>query len=311
MQIKTIEKTIKSKLNEWLATISDEKLRSSVKENLLVSGGSIASMLMNEQVNDYDIYLMDLDVCKSLAEYYIKGFKDKDIEIFDGRNKAVLVDKLNLDYSRAAGDEEGIERNNSRAISLRNLKDDQIKLYFGGKSSVRVNEKVEKEKLNYVPVHFSPNAISLSNDIQIVLRFWGVPAKVHLTFDYVHATNYFTFKDGLVRNLAAMESIITKQLKYQGSHYPLTSIIRAKKFLKRGFNMGAGELLKIMFQIGGLNLEDPDVLEEQLIGVDVAYFDQIIKGLRNEYDKNPEFKIDSVWFNDLIDKIFNEDNDSE
>ena len=74
MQIKTIEKKIVAKLNQWLETITDENLRKKVKDNLLVSGGSIASMLMGADVNDYDVYLKDRDVLKDLARYYIKGW---------------------------------------------------------------------------------------------------------------------------------------------------------------------------------------------------------------------------------------------
>ena len=51
MQIKTIEKVIINKMNEWLETITDEDLRKETKNNLLVSGGSIASMLMGADVS--------------------------------------------------------------------------------------------------------------------------------------------------------------------------------------------------------------------------------------------------------------------
>ena len=44
MQIKTIEKVIINKMNEWLETITDEDLRKETKNNLLVSGGSIANL---------------------------------------------------------------------------------------------------------------------------------------------------------------------------------------------------------------------------------------------------------------------------
>ena len=37
MQIKTIEKVILNKMNEWLETITDENLRKETRENLLVS----------------------------------------------------------------------------------------------------------------------------------------------------------------------------------------------------------------------------------------------------------------------------------
>jgi hypothetical protein len=38
MQIKTISKTIKTKLEEWLGTINDASLVKKLKDNILVSG---------------------------------------------------------------------------------------------------------------------------------------------------------------------------------------------------------------------------------------------------------------------------------
>lgn len=99
-----------------------------------------------------------------------------------------------------------------------------------------------------------------------------------------------------------MTSLMTKDLRYQGSMYPLTSIIRMKKFIGRGWNIGAGEILKIMFQISELDLQDLQVLEEQLIGVDVAYFGLLIEALR----VTPQDKITTTYINGLIDQIFNE-----
>ena len=296
MQIKTIEKVILNKMNEWLETITDEDLRKETKNNLLVSGGSIASMLMGADVNDYDVYIKDIDVLKKLANYYVKPFESEGVWIADGREKEKLMKEYDVS-----------EKLNYYSIALRNLKEDQIKLMFDKKEGgIRLNEEKSKDELNYEPVFFSPNAISLSNDLQIVLRFWGDNQKIHETFDFVHATNYFTFETGLVTNIAALESILTRTLKYQGSHYPVTSIIRAKKFIKRGFNIGAGELLKIMFQISQLDLSNPDVLEEQLIGVDVAYFEILIKALRGKFSSDEDFKLNTKYFNELVDKIFNE-----
>lgn len=52
-------------MNQWIETIMDENLRKEVRNSLLVSGGSIASMLMRADVNDYDVYIKDMDVLKS------------------------------------------------------------------------------------------------------------------------------------------------------------------------------------------------------------------------------------------------------
>ena len=263
MQIKTIRQNIENKLIDWILTIPDENLRKKVENNLLVSGGSITSMFLGEEVNDYDIYIKDMDVLIDLTEYYTKSYPD--IIVLDGRKKEQYLFNL---------------QNNQLGIyktSVENLKPDQVKLFFNDKNGgFRTDYSIMKVNVGYVPLFFSPNAISLSNNIQIVLRFHGTAEEIHKTFDYIHATNYFTFGQGLVTNKEALESLLTKQLKYQGSLYPLTSIIRMKKFIKRGWNINAGEILKIMFQISELNLKDYNVLEEQLIGVDIAYFCELL-----------------------------------
>lgn len=285
-------------MEEWLSTITDEKLRTSVKNNLLVSGGCITSLLLNEEVNDYDIYIQKKDILKLLVEYYTKPYTD--IEILNGTDKDDLVSKLGM-------------RTGIYAISVRNLQVNQIKLFIDNHDGgMAVNSYIKDIKIGedlnkvYAPVFFSPNAISLSNNIQIVLRFHGDAETIHKNFDFIHATNYFTFGEGLVTNKSALESILTKQLKYMGSLYPLTSILRMKKFVKRNWNINAGEVLKIMFQISELNLKDPDILEEQLIGIDVAYFAMLIRLLRNisEEKRTPHL------YNTLIDKVFNDSDDT-
>jgi hypothetical protein len=69
----------------------------------------------------------------------------------------------------------------------------------------------------------------------------------------VHATNYFTFEEGLVTNVAALESILTKSLRYQDP-YILLPVIRMKKFIQRGWTK-TGEILKMLFQVSELDLK--------------------------------------------------------
>ena len=305
MQKKTIQRVITNKLTEWLETITDENLRENVKNNLLVSGGSIASMFLNEKVNDYDIYIQDINVLYELAEYYLPN------RVLDGRKRDSLI--LGHYISKFGSEKEAKNRFENDltddlseyTVRLKNLHSNQIKLDVVSSGE---NFKVDMENENLYQLKFvSQNAISLTDDIQIVTRFSGTPEEIHETFDFIHATNYFTFKDGLVTNLPAMESLISKDLKYQGSHYPLTSIIRIKKFLKRNWTINAGELLKIMFQISEYNLKDVEVLEEQLIGVDIAYFDKLIDIIRGV----PSNKITPNYLNTIIDRVFNNYEETE
>ena len=304
MQRKTIIKVITRKLTAWLATISDENLRRDVRENILVSGGSITSLFQGLPVNDYDVYIKDMDVLIRLANYYCPS------HVMDGRDREMLllrhyIKKYGTELEARSAIKLYLDNDLSEeTVRIKNLKTDQVKLNIssvGLKYSVQRDENSESPKFQVA--FLSQNAISLTDDLQIVLRFHGDNEQIHKTFDFIHATNYFTFKEGLVTNLAAVECILSKTLKYQGSLYPLTTIIRIKKFLNRGWSINAGEMLKVMFQISELDLKDPIVLEEQLIGVDIAYFAALINELRN---RSAGIMISSEYLNDLIDKIFNE-----
>lgn len=307
MQLKTIKKTIRTKMEDWLLSISDESLRKQVQESLIVSGGAIANMLLNEDVNDYDVYISDPDVLIALCEYYCKPL---DIPVLDGRlAETYLEEYIQQKYGKQVQDEFVQEDDSIEMVIYRTLKEDQVKLMlveggfevdYGERSDINPETGDVQE---YRPLFFSPNAISLSDDLQIVCRFYGDPEQIHKNYDFVHATNYFTFKDGVVVNTDALLSLMTRQLRYQGSRYPITSIIRTRKFLKRGFNISAGEYLKMAYQVSCLDLTDPDVMEEQLIGVDIAYFQALIHILRGT---DP-----SKWTNEhylfaLIDKVFGE-----
>lgn len=290
-------------MEDWLSSITDENLRSDVKNSLLVSGGSIASLILQETVNDYDVYLQDRAVLLRLTEYYAKGING--VEVWDGQKKEDII----AAYRKNFTEEDFNDHMSMVACSMRNLQPDQVKLFIpnGGMKieSALENAQDGTTPKKYQVQYLSPNAISLSDDVQIVIRFHGTPAEIHKTFDFIHATNFFTFKLGVVTNLSALQSLLSRHLSYQGSLYPLTSVIRAKKFIKRNWNITAGEYLKMMFQISLLDLTDLDVLEEQLIGIDVAYFSALIDALRKSKENNSEFKVDAEYLNNLIDKISN------
>ncbi len=96
-----------------------------------------------------------------------------------------------------------------------------------------------------------------------------------------------------------MEALLARELRYQGSLYPLCSIIRTRKFIKRGYTINAGQYLKMCMQLNELDLTDVDVLEDQLTGVDVAYFYQVIKYIRDN-----KIDITTAYIVEVINRIF-------
>jgi hypothetical protein len=89
-------------------------------------------------------------------------------------------------------------------------------------------------KPKFRPVFLTSNAITLSDKIQIVLRFQGEPDDIHANYDFVHCTSYWTsWDEKLVLKPEAMESILCKELRYVGSKYPICSVVRLRKFIAR------------------------------------------------------------------------------
>lgn len=302
MQIKTIQKIISSKMEDWLKSITDENLVKMLKKDIIVTGGCIPSLLLKEKVNDFDVYIASRSTLEAVIKYYASKYtllvyEKKDEYISQIEDVEHFSQRHPLDYEKIM---------NAFAISVRTLKEGQIKLFFDGRAGIK-SELVDDGN-KYKVAYLSPNAISLTDDIQIIIRFYGEPSEIHKNYDFVHATNYFTFNEGLVLNQDALVSILTKQLKYTGSLYPVTSVLRLKKFIKRNWNITSGEILKIIFQCSQLDLTNVDVLEEQLIGMDVAYFSALIEIIRN-IDSNTT--ITSEYLFTIIDRVFNLDDAEE
>jgi hypothetical protein len=98
----------------------------------------------------------------------------------------------------------------------------------------------------------------------------------------------------------SLEALLSRTLVYNGSQYPLCSVIRSRKFIERGWRINAGQYLKMAMQISKLDLTDHAILEEQLTGVDVAYFVEVIRKIK---DKDPS-KVDSAYLIEIIDRMF-------
>src|SRR5690606_900695 len=169
-------------------------------------------------------------------------------------------------------------------------------------------DKKEKDKKPYRPVFLSDNAITLSEKIQLIIRFYGEPEEVHKSFDFVHCTCYYIpSSKKLVSPDEALQSYIFKELKYVGSKYPIASILRTRKSIKRGWNISAVEYLKMVFQLSNFDLTDPDVLADQLNGVDLLYMQQVADTIREDKLNDPGMKIDSNYLIKVVEKIFDSD----
>lgn len=318
MNRKAVKGTITSKFNSFLKTITDEKLRADIKQNTIFTGGCIASMLLGEEVKDFDIYFTNMQTTINVCHYFTTEFNKTHTtnEAYVQIGRADHIDTyINGELCKkfgGSGSRRGRECPEGRVrifiqssgVAGEVPTDEPFEDVYD-KKELPLETKETDERPKYRPVFLSSNAITLSDRFQLIIRFYGNAETIHENFDFVHATNYFTTADNKLHLRAdALESLLSKNLMYVGSKYPLCSIIRTRKFIKRGYHINAGQYLKIMYQLSQLDLNDVDVLEEQLIGVDSAYFTQIIEIVRKKKEENPDFQIDSTYLGELIDKIF-------
>jgi hypothetical protein len=311
---RTICRVIEQKLADWYKSITDVELRTELPMHVIVTGGSIASMLIGESIKDFDIYLDDYSIAKRLANYYVKLFNEKHQRNNVRTQECYVHDYIELNEQRL-----GIFVR-SAGIASETDNGAEAYQYFEGEpaDSIGADEYVDNlvEALQnenaetpvtgdkYRPVFLSQNAISLSDKIQVVIRFIGSPDEIHKNYDYVHATNYY-YQGKLTLRPQALESLLSRALIYQGSLYPVCSLFRMRKFMERGWRISAGEIVKMAMQISELDLKDPAVLQAQLIGVDAAYFYELIRIL-NE-GRTAGRTVDSSYVIQIIDQLAYQD----
>lgn len=286
---KTIVKVVQGKINDYLSHLPKE-LAQQIKNEIVVSGGCFTSLLRGEPINDFDVYFRTIAAAEAVAKHYA--------ELSDGYVQVQRITSTNI-----KGEEEEIVINYiaSSGVSGENPdeRDEATEWLEGAEVEAEPEvEKPEKYRLQFI----SRNAITLSNGIQLITRFQGDARQIHKNFDFVHATCSYDAKTStLDLPQAALESILSRELRYQGSLYPIATIFRVRKFINRGWRITAGELLKIMWQISEVNLKDRYTLVDQLTGVDASHMNALVNALEGA---DPSV-VDSTYVATIIDRIFN------
>lgn len=304
MKAKTIRKVFNNVHEDLLSSITDENVKKLVKENSIITGGSIVSMLMGEKVNDYDYYFTNKETVEAVANYYVNKFNELNPNKRIKPRVVVENDRVRIRIQSAGITSEGGSDNNYQYFE--SIPDPtKAETYVDDNMDVLGSNKDNDIKNRFRPIFLSDNAITLSDDVQFVIRFYGSPEEIHDNYDFVHAMSWWRSEDGHLELPAkALETIITKELIYHGSKYPLASIVRARKFIQRQWTINAGQYLKMALQLNELDLNNIEVLEEQLTGMDVAYFSEVLSKLKEKKESDENFKVTSTYLIEIIDRIF-------
>lgn len=335
MNSKNIKKHLNAKMRDWLNSITDEEVKKAIKENTIVTGGAMVSLLTGETIHDYDVYFRTKDACVTVAKYYVELWNKNHpqgedevaiLKVEDDKTETKRVIKdPNLPFSKENSKETTITTPGRVKVWIQSKgvaeeedpkqKDNRPPeydlsfppTYDKTDEEIAIEKDVEtsEDKPKYRPVFLSSNAITLSDKIQVVIRFYGEIEDIHKNYDFAHCTCSWTSWNNEVQlPTKALECIINKELYYVGSKYPLCSIIRTRKYLERGYHINAGQYVKMAFQLNKLNLYDINTLEDQLTGVDSGYFHMMIEALNKKADESGEAKVDESYVFELINRMF-------
>lgn len=331
MKAKTINAILCKKFDAFMASITDEPTRKLVGENTIITGGCIVSLLQNENVNDYDLYFRNGETALAVAKYYCTLFStlpagagytiDCELKtVNDETGEQRVTISVNKSKNVTTAGQAPEDNDMAKAEELAGLRmgagPEAISAMVEATDNLAAAKleggKEPKDTGNYLPLFLSSNAITLSTKVQLVTRFFGDPEAIHDNYDFIHCTSYWTSWDRkVVLPAEALESILTKELRYMGSKYPICSIIRTRKFLARGWTINAGQYVKMAWQVNGLDLTNIEVLKDQLVGVDSTYFYMLIGALQKDMDAKEKAQpndfvptVDGSYLMTLIDKIF-------
>jgi len=171
-----------------------------------------------------------------------------------------------------------------------------------------------EDKPNWVFVARTAHAdtfkhIKTGNVYQIIHAIYGPPSTVMAQFDFTIAQcawipawdpfeyEKFEIADAFFQHLAQRKLYFTC-----GTQYPIASLWRMRKFLRRGFTIDAVNLTKIALAIHALKLDTMQQFKEQMLGIDAAWLGPIL----DEFNDSDSFKATHVasFIEGMVDATF-------
>lgn len=118
-----------------------------------------------------------------------------------------------------------------------------VKDYFG---SSHTNNKDEKFHVNLI----TDNSVNLSDKIQLIIKFVGDPIFVTEKFDWQHIKSWYDCKEEKLHLTPDVyQLVVEKELIYTGSEYPLSSLLRLRKYIKKGWSVSNATILHIALEV--------------------------------------------------------------
>lgn len=171
-------------------------------------------------------------------------------------------------------------------------------------------EKIISEEFGFKSIFITDTAKTYTKNnlvLQAILlpgMICSNPRDIIDQFDYTICMGLFDFDTDLfILNERFLEDIARRELHYNVfGKYPLSSLFRLKKYLKKGYVISGSEIIKLGLSINNLRMENYIDLKAQLQGIDTLFLKDLTDTLLS-----PEYadkKYDFMVFMNLINEYF-------
>jgi len=118
----------------------------------------------------------------------------------------------------------------------------EVKDYYSSSHPEFVSDRF---KINLI----TENSVNLSDKIQLVTKFTGEPEKIVKSFDWKHIKSYYIYPDKIIFSDDVYRLICEKELIYTGSKFPLSTLLRVRKYIKKGWTISTASMTHVVMDI--------------------------------------------------------------
>ena len=146
--------------------------------------------------------------------------------------------------------------------------------------------------------------ISNGHRVQLVKVITGAPQNVIETFDFTVCQAAYQFYDGFFFGKDFFQHLAQRRLVFNvAAEYPICSLYRLAKFVKRGFHFSGIDAIKLGLRIQALDISDVKELRRQLMGIDTLFLKELTDSLKGQdakrYVFNEFLSTLEVWLDKL------------
>jgi hypothetical protein len=157
-------------------------------------------------------------------------------------------------------------------------------------------------------IHSTDNAdtfIHKNQTYQVIKAFFGSPLHLFRYFDYSVCMGAYLPSEKIFHlNSNFLLDIASGYMHFNiGTEYPIASLVRLSKYMRKGYKINGTEMIKIALCINNLNIKTYADLKKHLLGIDTQFLAEITIKLESEPNKEYDYNYFLTMLDECLENI--------